>query len=223
MSLEHFSQSFSTADVSTKDKCPLVDKFLREENKLFATRYLPDIVQLQRRVRDKFLHRLDRREAVNTTIKEFLDRIRNGEYNYLYTSKIQFYNINLNIFLVCIENRQEWEDLSNLVNKFATAWCMIGEDVRKNGRLKIEEALDQQEITPATCLAYLLPSSTREGVLITSLTDYLVLIHNSFVHACRDRVKEYVSYRIRSMLYTDVCVIQCIVLGPVVIRYHSVS
>ena len=78
MSLEHFSQSFSTADVSTKDKCPLVDKFLREENKLFVTRYLPDIVQLQRRVREKFLHKLDRREAVNTTIKEFLDRTRNG-------------------------------------------------------------------------------------------------------------------------------------------------
>ena len=141
----------------------------------------------------------------------------------MYTSKIQFSNINLDIFLVCIENRQEWEDLSNLVNNFATAWSMIGEDVRKNGRLKMEEALEQREITPATCLAYLLPSSTREGVLITSLTDYLVLIHNSFVHACRDRVKEYVSYRIRSMLYTDVCVIQCIVLGPVVIRYHSVS
>ena len=79
MSLEHFSQSFSTADVKTRDKCPLVDKFLREENKLFVTRYLPDIVQLQRRVRDKFLHRLDRREAVKTTIREFLDRIRNGK------------------------------------------------------------------------------------------------------------------------------------------------
>ena len=82
VSLEHFSQSFSTADVNTKDKCPLVDKFLREENKLFVTRYLPDIVQLQRRVRDKFLHRLDRREAVNTTIKQFLDRTRNGKWNY---------------------------------------------------------------------------------------------------------------------------------------------
>ena len=82
VSLEHFSQSFSTADVRIKDKCPLVDKFLREENKLFVTRYLPDIVQLQRRVRDKFLHRLDRREAVNTTIKQFLDRTKNGKWNY---------------------------------------------------------------------------------------------------------------------------------------------
>ena len=83
VNLEHFSQSFSSADVSTKDKCQLVSKFLREENKLFVTRYLPDIVQLQRRVRDKFLHKLDRREAVNTTIREFLDRIRNGKIPYM--------------------------------------------------------------------------------------------------------------------------------------------
>ena len=79
VSLEHFSQSFSTADVNTKDKCPLVDKFLREENKLFVTRYLPDIVQLQRRVRDKFLHRLDRREVSETNIKSFLNKIKKGK------------------------------------------------------------------------------------------------------------------------------------------------
>ena len=79
VSLEHFSQSFSTADASTKDKCPLVDKFLREDNKLFVTRYLPDIVQLQKRMKDKFLHRLDRREAVDTTIKSFLNQIKNGK------------------------------------------------------------------------------------------------------------------------------------------------
>ena len=85
VSLEHFSQSFSTADVKTKDKCPLVDKFLREENKLFVTRYLPDIVQLQRRMRDKFLHRLDRKEVSETNIKSFLDKIKKGNiYIYIY-------------------------------------------------------------------------------------------------------------------------------------------
>ncbi|KAI6655776.1 E3 ubiquitin-protein ligase [Oopsacas minuta] len=164
VSLEHFSQSFSTADLNTKNKCPLVDKFLKEENKLFVTRYLPDIVQLQRRVGDKFLHRLEKREAANTSIKDFLDRMKT-------------------------ENKQESEELARLVKSLATAWSIIGEDVKKNGRLRIEEALEQQEITPATSLSYLLPSSTGDGLLITSLTDYLVLIHNSFVHAYRDRVK----------------------------------
>ncbi|KAI6656630.1 E3 ubiquitin-protein ligase [Oopsacas minuta] len=164
VSLEHFSQSFSTADLNTKNKCPLVDKFLKEENKLFVTRYLPDIIQLQRRVGDKFLHRLDRREAANTSIKDFLNRMKT-------------------------DNKHESEELARLVESLATAWSMIGEDVKKNGRLTMEESLEQQEITPATSLAYLLPSSTGRGVLITSLTDYLVLIHNSFVHAYRDRVK----------------------------------
>ncbi|KAI6647030.1 E3 ubiquitin-protein ligase [Oopsacas minuta] len=164
VSLEHFSQSFSTANLNAKNKCPLVDKFLKEENKLFVTRYLPDIVQLQRRVGDKFLHRLDRREAANTSIKDFLNRMKT-------------------------ENKHESEELASLVESLATAWSMIGEDVKKNGRLTFDEALEQQEITPAKSLAYLLPSSTGKGVLITSLTDYLVLIHNSFVHVYRDRVK----------------------------------
>ena len=78
VSLEHFSQSFSTADLTTKKKCPLVSKLLREERNLFVTRYLPNIVQLQRRVGDRFRHRLDRREAANTTIKDFLAQMKRG-------------------------------------------------------------------------------------------------------------------------------------------------
>ena len=87
MSLEHFSQSFSITDVNTKEKCPLIEKFLREENKLFVTRYLPDIIQLQIQMRDKFLYRLDRREASVTDIESFLDKIPNGEY--AHTLRIQ--------------------------------------------------------------------------------------------------------------------------------------
>ena len=78
VSLKHFSQSFSTADLATKEKCPLVSKLLKEEIRLFVTRYLPDIVQLQRRVGDRFRHRLDRREAANATIKQFLAQMRRG-------------------------------------------------------------------------------------------------------------------------------------------------
>ena len=71
VSLEHFSQCFSSAD-----SCPLIDKFLREESKLYVTRYLPDIIQLQKRMRDRLLHRIDRREATTTRIKDFLDKVR---------------------------------------------------------------------------------------------------------------------------------------------------
>ena len=60
--------------------------------------------------------------------------------------------------------------------------------MKKNGRLTMAKALELHEINPATPLAYLLSSSTGEGALLTSLTDYLVMIHNSFVHAYRSRV-----------------------------------
>ena len=90
--------------------------------------------------------------------------------------------------LLCVENPEESEELARLIESLSTAWSLIGEEVKKNGRLRMEETLEQQ-ITPATSLAYLLASSRGEGVLITSLTDYLVLVHNSFVHAYRDRVK----------------------------------
>ena len=66
--------------------------------------------------------------------------------------------------------------------------------MKKNGRLTIDKSLDLNEITPATPLAYLLSSYTGEGVLLTSLTDYLVIIHNSFVHTYREKVEWYVSY-----------------------------
>ena len=69
--------------------------------------------------------------------------------------------------------------------------------MKKNGRLKMAKALELHEITPATSLAYLLSSSTGEGVLLTSLTDYLVVIHNSFVHTYRERVEWYVLYHWR--------------------------
>ena len=82
---------------------------------------------------------------------------------------------------------EEEYELRKLVNILINAWNMIGGKVKTDGRLRMD-ALEQQ-ITPASSLAYLLASSTGEGLLITSLTDYLVLVHNSFVHAYRDRVK----------------------------------
>ena len=79
-------------------------------------------------------------------------------------------------------------ELARLIDRLSTAWSLIGEEVKKNGRLRMDNALEQQ-ITANSSIAYLLASSRGEGVLITSLTDYLVLVHNSFVHAYRDRVK----------------------------------
>ena len=83
---------------------------------------------------------------------------------------------------------EEEYEFEKLIHILINAWNIIGDKVKTDGRLRMQDALEQQ-ITPATSLAYLLASSTGEGLLITSLTDYLVLVHNSFVHAYRDRVK----------------------------------
>ena len=75
----------------------------------------------------------------------------------------------------------------------------------ENGRLTMDKALELHEITPTTPLAYLFSSSTGEGVLLTSLTDYLVAIHNSFVHTYRDKVEWYVLYH-----WIKSCVCVCV-------------
>ena len=80
---------------------------------------------------------------------------------------------------------------------------MIGEEVKVKGRLRKEEVLEQQ-ITPATPLAYLLPSTRGEGLLITSLTDYLLLVHNSFVYAYRSIVKGYVVLKEKQLIINGI-------------------
>ena len=46
---------------------------------LRATQYLPDIVRLQQCLYDAFHHRLDKKEAVTQTVREFLDNLTTGK------------------------------------------------------------------------------------------------------------------------------------------------
>ena len=61
--------------------------------------------------------------------------------------------------------------------------------MKKRGRLQMDHELPKV-LDDDSSLTYILASSTGNGLLITSLTDYLVLIHNSFVHAYMDIVKK---------------------------------
>ena len=80
------------------------------------------------------------------------------------------------------------QKIAQLIDSLSAAWSIIGDEVKNNGRLIMDSAFEHQ-IVDTTPISYLLPTSTGDGVLITSLTDYLVMVHNSFVHAYRDRVK----------------------------------
>ena len=78
LSLEHFAQSFGMAEPAIREKCPLIGMFLKEKSSLFVTRFLPDIVELQLRLGERFQHRLSKREASNTTIEGFLNNMERG-------------------------------------------------------------------------------------------------------------------------------------------------
>ena len=43
-----------------------------------ATQYLPDIVRLQQSLYDAFHHRLDKKDAVTQTVRDFLDKLNSG-------------------------------------------------------------------------------------------------------------------------------------------------
>ena len=43
-----------------------------------ATQYLPDIVRLQQCLYDAFHHRLDKKDAVRQTVRDFLDKLNSG-------------------------------------------------------------------------------------------------------------------------------------------------
>ena len=77
VSLDDFCQKFSLANNHTKANCPFLKMFLKEERSLSVVRYLPDIVLLQRRMIEIYNHRLNKQQAIGSTIGEFLENIGN--------------------------------------------------------------------------------------------------------------------------------------------------
>ena len=55
-----------------RENYPILYAFLEDEHKLRAVQYLPEIVQLQRRLVDRYSRRIDRNKARNMTVKDFM-------------------------------------------------------------------------------------------------------------------------------------------------------
>jgi hypothetical protein len=62
---------------------------------LRATQYLPDIVRLQQCLYDAFHHRLDKKDAVTQSVREFLDNLTTGMFKASTGRVMQFKLINL--------------------------------------------------------------------------------------------------------------------------------
>lgn len=66
-----------------------------------ATQYIPDIVQLQQFLHDKFNHRLYNSEAASKTFKDIVKKLR-GIYYFDITFKFHFMNIVLKMhYFIC--------------------------------------------------------------------------------------------------------------------------
>jgi hypothetical protein len=69
---------------------------------LRATQYLPDIVRLQQCLYDAFHHRLDKKDAVTQSVREFLDNLTTGTFK-ASTVTVQLRLIPLTIILFSLQ------------------------------------------------------------------------------------------------------------------------
>ena len=93
ITLEHLFQTLQAQKM--KDTCPILHEFLKEvsetvlyydhpmsfscqESILRATRYLPELVQLQKQMFDFSHRRLDRKEAAKLPVRDYIKSLKNG-------------------------------------------------------------------------------------------------------------------------------------------------
>ena len=91
-----------------------------------ATQYLPDIVRLQQCLYDAFHHRLDKKEAVTQTVREFLDNLTTGKL------KSQHSVTQFKVFFFLAENaRNEYQERIGSLQK---AWALVGHMLKNHGK-----------------------------------------------------------------------------------------
>jgi hypothetical protein len=154
VSVDHLTHTLEQNMMSSE--CKLLREFLKQESKLRALQYLPDVVKLQRLLMDKYDGRISLQEARTFRVGRFLNSVK---------------------------DREEKMKLERLIEKFNMAWGLIRNHVLSHGRLKPKNKDHELlYITKETPLAYLLPRTVDEGTCATALVDYLVnSVHNEFL------------------------------------------
>ncbi|XP_068694638.1 E3 ubiquitin-protein ligase rnf213-alpha-like [Montipora foliosa] len=154
VTLDHFSHTFQQEVLSTgADKNKVLAEFLRQEHKLRALRFLPDIVKLQRLLMDKFHRRIDRTEAENIRIRDFLKKI---------------------------PSKSAKDELAFLIASFNKAWNHVRQSLDQQGRLRPPSDLCQIPMDNSRPLALLLPSTSGMGICSMALVFFLTTVHNEF-------------------------------------------
>ena len=73
---EHLSQLFNRQSLHTIAKYPLLEKFLKEETRLSATKYLPDLVNLRFQLIQKSMEYCSKRRISELSVSEFIEFIK---------------------------------------------------------------------------------------------------------------------------------------------------
>ena len=80
ISYEHLLQVFNCQSLHTIAKYPLLEKFLKQETLLSATKYLPDFVSLKFQLIQKSVEYCSQRRISELSISEFIEFIKNGMF-----------------------------------------------------------------------------------------------------------------------------------------------
>eukprot|EP00731_Ephydatia_muelleri_P024235 Em0016g506a len=146
----------------------LLNSFLQEEPNLRATQYLPDIAQLQQYLYNKCNGQFDRKDG-KMTIGQLIKK-----------EKVEGTRVHL----------------QKLVLRLSKAWELVHERLPEHSRLRVDHKYLIPSISLDTKLDYLIPTTTGAGVCTSSLVDFLVCTHNTFMAKCRDQDKKWTLQKI---------------------------
>ncbi|KAI0227840.1 hypothetical protein LSAT2_021675 [Lamellibrachia satsuma] len=130
--------------------------FLHEEHQLRALRFLPSIVKLQRILLERYERKIDKAEANNLKVSDFLESLQDDHAR---------------------------EEHMTLVNHFGQAWYLLREAIAKVGfgGIQVPKEFCEETVSREMSLAMLLPAVKGLGVCSFALLQYLVTMQNNFM------------------------------------------
>ncbi|XP_074628909.1 E3 ubiquitin-protein ligase rnf213-alpha-like isoform X2 [Acropora palmata] len=164
VTVEHLGNAFQQADESfDNSQHKILREFLKQEHKLRCVQFLPDIVRLQRLLMDRFHRRIDRTDAEQFTIQQFLKSLPRGPVK---------------------------DEFSKLIQRFKLAWNSCRSFLGEQGRLRVPQDLCNIAMDNNCSIAMLLPSTKGMSVCSTALLYFLVNTHDEFLGLYRSATNQ---------------------------------
>ncbi|XP_040296683.1 E3 ubiquitin-protein ligase RNF213-like [Bufo bufo] len=160
-----------------KDALPLLWKFLEKETELKMVKFLPGILNLQKRLVKRFQNC---RDITHETIQDFLNSIPSDGAQHL---------------------MKKWTE------DFLLTWNHLRHSLLTNGEIKLPNDVSDLVLTMDSKLSYLLPRRQGDGLCATALVSYLITLHNSFIYGLEKYTTSSQKYSIRCSEITHLHVI----------------